>query len=83
MLDQNIITHNDIKYTLTATAHISHDFFANVFQTLLDTLTNLRTEQLDNITSATLAKECINSVLGLRSETLCLMRAKPCPVWSI
>jgi hypothetical protein len=31
-------------------------------------LTNVRTEQLDNITSATLAKECINSVLGLWSK---------------
>ena len=68
MLDQTIITYNDIKYTLTATAHISHDFFANVFRTLQDTLTNVRAEQLDNITSATLAKECINSVLGLWSK---------------
>ena len=31
-------------------------------------MTNVRTEQLDNITSATLAKECINSVLGLWSK---------------
>ena len=32
MLDEKNITYNDIKYTLTATAHISHDFLQTCFK---------------------------------------------------
>ena len=68
MLSQGTITWNDIKYTLIATTHVAHDFFRHIFQTLQDTLINVRTQQLDGVACEDLAKECINSLLGLWSK---------------
>ena len=65
MLDTNIIKWPDVKYTLTATSHVAHNFFRHIFETLESTQANVRTKDLDNIDPGDLAKECINSLLGL------------------
>ena len=68
MLDVGVIRWPDIKYTLTATAHLKPDFVANIFATIEETQTNVRTQSLDNIAPEKFTKECINSLLGLWSK---------------
>ena len=65
MLDQGIIRRSEVKYTLTATSHIPHDFFRNIFETLEATQSNVRTRDLDNIEPENFAKGCTNSLLGV------------------
>ena len=68
MLSTGVIRWSDIKYTLTATAHLRHDFFANIFATIEETQANVRTQSLNNILPEKFTKECINNVLGLWSK---------------
>ena len=68
MLSTGVIRWSDIKYMLTATAHLRHDFFANIFATIEETQANVRTQSLNNILPEKFTKECINSVLGLWSK---------------
>ena len=49
MLSTGVIRWSDIKYTLTTTAHLRHDFFANIFATIEETQANVRTQSLNNI----------------------------------
>ena len=69
MLDQGIVRWSHIKYTLTATSHIPHDFFRHIFETMETTQANVRTRDLDGIEPEKFSKECINSLLGLWSKT--------------
>ena len=50
MLDIGVIQWADIKHTLTATTHLNHDFFANIFTTIEETQAHVRTQTLNNIT---------------------------------
>jgi hypothetical protein len=68
MLDSGIIHWTDIKFKLTASAHVPHDFFRNMFATIEDTQVNVRTKDLDNISQSDFAKNCINALLGLWSK---------------
>ena len=65
MLDQGIVRWSHVKYTLTATSHIPHDFFRHIFQTMESTQQNVRTRDLDGLEPDKFSKECINSLLGL------------------
>ena len=60
MLDNGIVRWPDVKYTLTASAHVPHDFFRHIFETIEQTQQNVRTRDLDNIDPQTFAKDCIN-----------------------
>ena len=68
MLDIGVIQWAYIKHTLTTTAHLNHDLFANMFTTMEETKAHVRTESLNNITPAKFTKECINNLLGLWSK---------------
>ena len=57
MLDSGIIHWSDIKFKLTASAHVPHDFFRNIFATIEDTQVNVRTKDLDNISQSDFAKK--------------------------
>ena len=49
MLDHGIIKWTDIKFKLTASAHVNCDFFKHMFATLEETQANVRTFDLDRI----------------------------------
>ena len=68
MLDRGIVQWSDIKYRLTASAHIPPDFFKHVFETIESTQANVRTRDLGNIEPGEFAKNCINALLGLWSK---------------
>ena len=68
MLDIGVIQWADIKHTLTATTHLTHDLFANIFTTTEETQAHVRTQTLNNITPEKFTKECINNLLGLWSK---------------
>ena len=67
MLDSGVIRWNGIKLSLNASAHLPYDFFRNIFTTLEETLSNVRTDW-DNVPKKDFAKEAINSMLGLWSK---------------
>ena len=56
MLEIGVIRWDDIKLTLTATAHLPHDFFRNMFTTLEETQSNVRTDW-DTVPKRDFAKE--------------------------
>ena len=49
MLNRGIIKWTDIKYKLTASAHVDCDFFKHIFATIEETQQNIRTADLDRI----------------------------------
>ena len=49
MLNRGIIKRTDIKYKLTASAHVHCDFFKHIFATIEETQQNVRTADLDRI----------------------------------
>ena len=64
MLENNIVRWGDITHTLTATAHLSHDFFRPLIAAITETLRRVPSTRLDNIDADSLGKEAINSLLG-------------------
>ena len=68
MRDCGIVQWSDIKYRLTASAHVPPDFFRHVFETIESTQANVRTRDLNNIEPGEFAKNCINALLGLWSK---------------
>ena len=64
MLENNIIRWDEVTYTLTATAHLPHDFFRPLFATITETLRRVPSKRLDKIDADGLGKETIISLLG-------------------
>ena len=65
MLDQGIVRWPDVNYTRAVSAHVPHDFFRHIFETIEQTQQNVRTRDLDNIDPQNFASDCINALLGL------------------
>ena len=64
MLENRIITWENVTHTLTATSHLKPDFFKAIFETISETLLRVPSKRLDNIGADDLSKDSINSLLG-------------------
>ena len=79
MLDIGVIQWADIKHTLTTTAHLPHDFFANIFTTIEETQTHVRTQTLINITPEKFTKIVYKQLTRSMEQTQAtLIQRGPC-----